>query len=555
MTGHSGGWRRRVSWWVGLFRNHSGFQWLGLAWVGTLMACSNSAPCPDGSTWMSEAQGNLVARYCRDAAGLLHGPFRLFEPDDDPDIAVPRGEGSFDRGNADGVFLYRFSRTDLASREGAPGDYPEDPIRYRQEFLQGQWHGTWEEMDRYGRLVARQHYDRGRRCGVWVMPSEGDTPQTQEFTPCDALPELPPGESGDDPPVRSAFWDGSTCPTGRRVSADGEVWCEESGMWSGPALESHGDYEIVGQYRNGRPDGRFVAFHAGRAVREWHVRDGRLEGIARRWYRNGTLAERGEYRDDQAQGTWNRWAVSGNLLERQDWDQGLRHGLQQRFVPGGTVVEEVPWVRGLREGVARTFQDDGSLECEGRYQADLRQGDWTCWHPNGTKFLQGPYERGSRQGIFRQWTPDGAPVFEGPYQHGTPEGTWRFFQESHAEDPEDQGRLTFQGTYRAGLREGWWEYRWERDGVLAGRLLFQGDRRHGPSETFYHNGQTELVGNYLDGRQHGPWRLYYRSGAIHIEAVFFQDALDGPYVEYAPDGTVIRRGRYVNNYFIPDPGF
>lgn len=528
---------------------------LGCGLFGLLASCGKQSPCPADATLVETVQGNLLVRWCQDAAGLPHGPFRGFELADDPDTAVPREEGTFHRGDADGVFLYRFDRAALAAREPLAADDPPDPIRYRQEYLQGLWHGTWEERDIFGRLVAQQHYDRGRRCGTWLVASGGDQPQQQSYPACEDLPEPDPAETTDLPPSRSSAWNGATCPSGSLVSDEGESWCEEAGVRSGPFLGVYGDYEVVGNYREGLPDGRFVVFFRGRALREWQAQAGRLEGNSRRWHPDGTLAERGTYQDDQRQGTWERWYSSGHLLERQDWDRGLRDGLQRRFVPGGTVVEETTWSKGLREGPARTFYDDGAPECEGTYQGDLRQGLWTCLHPNGRKALEGAYDRGSREGTFRAWTMDGERLFEGTYQGGLAEGTWRFFSESRMEDPEDQGLLVFEGVYLRGEREGWWEQRWERDGVLSAREFFQDDVRHGPSKTYYHNGQVELEGDYVDGQQHGPWRLYYRSGAIHIEAVFFQGVLDGPYVEYAPDGTILRKGRYVNNYFIPDSGF
>jgi len=535
-----GRWKRRSGPWV-----------LGLLGIA---ACGGNSPCPTGTDLVEVTGTEERVRYCRDPAGLAHGPFQVFEVADDPDQATPRSEGTFDLGNPDGVFLYRFPRSVLAARGSVPEGTPEDPVQYRQEYQEGLPHGTWEERDVLGVLVARQQYDRGRRCGTWLQVTEGDQSQVREFTPCEDLPDPGTGEEGDAPPARGSFWDGSRCPGGEPVAGEGGTWCEEAGVRSGPSLIRDGDYEIVGEFRDGLPEGRFVAFWKGRAIREWHLARGRLEGEARRWHRNGVLAERGQYRQDRQDGPWALWSPSGHLQERGTWAQGLRHGLFERFVPGEVVIETTTWANGRREGPARTFYDDGAPECEGRYQEDRRQGNWTCLHPDGRKALEGSYRQGSRDGIFRAWNPDGGPLFEGGYVQGTPEGEWRFWDDSRMEDPEDRGRLVTRGTFLAGDREGRWEQRWERDEVLSAWWTFQDDQRHGPSETFYHNGQRELVGEYQAGRQHGAWRRYYRTGALHIEAVFFQDLLDGPYVEYAPDGTVIRKGRYVRGVFQPDNG-
>jgi len=60
--------------------------------------------------------------------------------------------------------------------------------------------------------------------------------------------------------------------------------------------------------------------------------------------------------------------------------------------------------------------------------------------------------------------------------------------------------------------------------------------RHGPSITWYANGQRESQGTYLNNLQHGPWSEWYANGQLHRTTRYVNGVADGPWIEYYDDG-------------------
>lgn len=479
-------------------------------------------------------------RYCVDLAGLAHGPWRVWDSGVDPSSATPLSEGQYVHGSKDGVFIHRFMAEVLASSP--------DGVRFRQEFAEGLLHGYWQEFDAAGASIAEQHYDHGRRCGVWITP--GPTGQHEEisFIACDALPPLPPASATEVPPARAKYWNGEACPAGTdRQASDQAVWCEREGKRDGPSLQRDEQIEIVGQWSAGLPHGAFTSFLDGRALRVVHYVSGRLEGAFARWYVNGQLAERGAYADDALQGVWESFSTLGYATEKGSWESGEKHGIFERFAPGNVPVEHATWNSGRREGEAFTRYDDGAAECSGQYRDNLREGQWTCLHPTGATRIEGPYVRGLRHGAFRGEEPDGRLGFEGAFVKGTPDGEWKTYLDAYT--PDDSGRLVTLATYVNGMRGGEQVTRWVDTAVVQSRVPLRADALHGVFHDWYRSGEPFSEGEYIVGRREGNWRAWHRNGQLALDAHYERDVLHGSYAEYADDGTLKRRGTFDHGQF------
>ena len=551
---------------------------IGVSGLGLSASCqageedastSTSLRCPQGARpqqRLEEATDQSSERltvYCRDAAGLPHGPWRVYSRHPDADPTIPLAEGSYVHGSPDGVFLYRFAWATLSARARAqqPQPSPEgDGIQHRQEYKQGLYHGLWQEHWPDGYLLTEQRYRFGQRCGSWRYHEEQDQggwlPQRVDFTPCEEIEQLKPEDAAPAVvrPGRAQAWDGARCPEGERVEDGPEIVCLRQGRRVGPSLKRDGELEIVGSWVDGAPHGRFIAFMGGQALRAWTYKAGALHGPFERWHMTtGQLAERGAYAEGELDGPWEQRSGLGHLIEDGHHKGGLRDGRFRRLVPSGQVVEEVTWVSGQRAGEAKTWYDDGSPECAGRYEADLRQGPWRCLHPTGAVRVEGPYERGVRHGMFRRETLDGQLFAQGAYERGELEGTWLTYFEAEvlaALEPQSAGRIVSMTTYERGVPRGEQVSRWLKDDTLHSRVPYRDGRRHGLSQEWYHSGQLFSEGPIIDGAQHDLWRAYYPSGQLALEVTYDLGTLHGPYVEYDQQGAVTRRGIYEYGRFI-----
>ena len=524
---------------------------------------ATTADCPDGARLYELREAatatdpERVTRYCRDAAGLAHGPWRVFARYPDGDPGIPLAEGAYARGTPHGAFIYRFPWATLYAE--AATDDPQEPrgdgIQLRQEYLDGLRHGLWREHGPDGEVLAEQHYRYGLRCGTWLYRDVAGGPQETAFADCDEIAAPEPDERpAVAPPGRGASWDGVACPEGERVESDGEVYCERGGRRVGPSLERDGDTEIVGSWVDGVPQGRFIAFLRGRALRSWSYAAGALEGPFARWHPTGAIAEVGAHAAGALDGPWQTWSAAGHLLEDGHYAAGQRDGMFRRLAPGGQPIEEIPWVRGERVGDARTYYDDGAPECQGRYEAGLRQGHWRCLHPTGAVRVEGPYERGNRHGPFRREGLDGRLIAEGDYADGAPHGLWRRYFDADwlaAQEAESGGRVVSLMTYDRGTVRGEAESRWVADDALHSRIAYRDGVRHGLYREWYHSGQLYTEGAIIAELQHGLWRAYYPSGQLALEVSYDLGRLHGPYVEYDAQGQITRQGTYEYDRFIP----
>ena len=127
-----------------------------------------------------------------------------------------------------------------------------------------------------------------------------------------------------------------------------------------------------------------------------------------------------------------------------------------------------------------------------------------------SKYYNGEYKNGQATGIWQYYHKNGQLYYLTPWKNGKAHGVIQYFF--------DNGQPAGQTSYKNGIKHGLKIDHWGLYGTGEGRLWFKyvykDGERHGPTESYYENGQLEKKGQYKNGRVDGHWEVYNKDGTV-----------------------------------------
>jgi len=94
-----------------------------------------------------------------------------------------------------------------------------------------------------------------------------------------------------------------------------------------------------------------------------YYKNGKLDGIRKVFYLDGTLAEQLTYKE------------------------GKKNGLSKQYNKGGVLIESATFTMGVLNGPITYYESDGTLSIEGQYENDKAVGVWS-YYKNAKKFKE-----------------------------------------------------------------------------------------------------------------------------------------------------------------------
>ncbi|MEA2000176.1 MAG: toxin-antitoxin system YwqK family antitoxin [Euryarchaeota archaeon] len=122
--------------------------------------------------------------------------------------------------------------------------------------------------------------------------------------------------------------------------------------------------------------------------------EGKVHGVSKWWYEDGTLEIEGNYKDGKFHGVSKWWYEDGTLKEECNYKDGKRHGVSKWWYRDGTLKEECNYKDGKFHGVCKRWYEDGTLE-EDNYKDGKRHGVCKEWSANGKLLWECNYEEGN----------------------------------------------------------------------------------------------------------------------------------------------------------------
>ena len=256
-------------------------------------------------------------------------------------------------------------------------------------------------------------------------------------------------------------------------------------------------------------------------------KNGKREGLAREYDKDGNIITLFEYSND--------FLISRQRINRTD-NNRLKQGDWKEFYPGGGIKVEKTYRDDRLHGYYKEYDEKGRLSL-------------TMLYDNGS-IVKSRVEDEPDIEITNRYDQAGRLIYSGYFRNEIPVGVHREYgsdgRVSNSFIYNDNGLLLSEGVVNeAGNRNGSWKDLYE-DGSLKAEGQYIENRRTGVWRFYNRAGAVEQTGNFNNDRPDGIWKWYYPDGSLLREEEYFQGQRDGAFVEYSPEGEIIASGNYTD---------
>ena len=150
------------------------------------------------------------------------------------------------------------------------------------------------------------------------------------------------------------------------------VWVQppekHTGAWATWFVNGRKAHEV--EYRDGRYDGTFTAFHDdGSRNYEQHYRAGVCDGPDTGWYRGGAKMYEAQYKADKQDGVWRHWYPDGTPQLVREYKDGVLTGVYTTWFESGRMRQEQHYRDGKQDGPDTCWDEQGRLLWSRTYRA------------------------------------------------------------------------------------------------------------------------------------------------------------------------------------------
>lgn len=176
------------------------------------------------------------------------------------------------------------------------------------------------------------------------------------------------------------------------------------GLWKGTHKET-GRLRYEGAFNHGKETGVFNYFDDTKAgtliaTRDFSKGDGSCYAIF--YDQKGNKVSEGKLLNKIPEGQWKYYHFeSKQLMSQEFYKNGKLEGVRKVFYKDGTEAEETNYKLGVKNGLSKTFSDKGKLIDEHSYKNGQFNGLASYYDGNGNKLYEGTYKEGKRVGIWK----------------------------------------------------------------------------------------------------------------------------------------------------------
>ena len=310
-----------------------------------------------------------------------------------------------------------------------------------------------------------------------------------------------------------------------------------------------GQLKMVDYFKDDQRNGVSFGWHARSCIpaHRGAYKAGKKHGPWVTWYQTGAYREKGMYIDGIKQGNWSLYHQEGNKIKEGLMRDGKEQGTWQEWLHTGQKWRNVEFKDGVRQGV----DELACLSLDGNWLVDHKERTESCqrldyrtivakktYYETGALLRRDTYNnKGGQTGLTQSFHPTGELLVEGQMEGGRPEGTFKYLKPSG----EEMGSASTinQGTGK------WTAY--HASGVIAEQGEWLVGYPAGKWKTFYDHGGLESTVVYQDGRRNGIYKRYYRDGTVELEGKFLDNSRQGLWKFYYTNGQVAVEANFVQS--------
>ena len=222
-----------------------------------------------------------------------------------------------------------------------------------------------------------------------------------------------------------------------------------AGTWDVDIYEREGRIRYVSTHVDGpdylyaKPVLSYISYHVDGQVRTEVPMNaqGQNNGVASRYYPDGSLAARGAWRNGLREGVHRTYhQKEGRLQQAAQYHAGvLADGVIETFNDEGKVVRRMPVRDGMANGEVLSYTDDGVLVSSRSYAKGMANGLSTWFFQDGQTSLAGQYVDDRPVGEHLDYRPDGTLASKQVYsEKGVLLSEQQFAPSQHAEQKGKQ---------------------------------------------------------------------------------------------------------------------
>ncbi len=181
-----------------------------------------------------------------------------------------------------------------------------------------------------------------------------------------------------------------------------------------------GTIMYTGFFVNDSPRGTFRRyFENGKRKAVMQFSDDSKSSYAKLFYMNGELAAEGKYIGTLKDSTWNYYSYYTHTLSLvENWLAGQKNGITKKYYDNGIVAETSEWEGNVKTGRWFQFFEDGSLRLSSSYDKDRINGPYLVYTAPGMLAIDGKYINGNMDGKWKFFNDKGELEYELVYDNG-----------------------------------------------------------------------------------------------------------------------------------------
>lgn len=226
--------------------------------------------------------------------------------------------------------------------------------------------------------------------------------------------------------------------------------------------------------------------------------NGKKNGIAEIYSKNGFIIVKGSFRGDERHGLWTFYYENSTVLQAVEfYESGLLQGKQSYYYSNGKLQRLVAYRNNLLHGEQLYYYPNGKIQCISHFENGERIGSWKWYDINGRLEVEVKYSN-SRRGTATIYDNDGSISSKGPVINGYKSGIWKFF--------DDSSKLLYTMKYEKGSLLSYEAY--DVDGTVlisevffeGGGSIIEGKSNVEPSDIYKSDGKFPL-GDLIEGER------------------------------------------------------
>jgi antitoxin component YwqK of YwqJK toxin-antitoxin module len=194
---------------------------------------------------------------------------------------------------------------------------------------------------------------------------------------------------------------------------------KKQGTWT--KKYPNGNILYQGTFKDDKPIGEFKRFYDDGTLKSLLVYD--ADGntaIAIFYHPDGKKAAEGKYISQKKEGTWKYYSATtaDYMISEENYTADKREGLSRKFYNTGAVAEVLTYHGDLKEGEWIQYYTDGTVCLKATYSKGLLEGAFVLYFPGGVLEFEGTYVADKRNGKWKAYNEDGSLRSEMEYIGG-----------------------------------------------------------------------------------------------------------------------------------------